>query len=50
MADSSSETFPTSSDCTYDVGKIKVEEEIDMEEEEETNVITEKVIGSGEGE
>jgi len=48
MADSSSEIFPTSSDCTYDVGKIKVEEEIDMEEVK--NVKTEKVLSSGEDE
>jgi len=38
---SSSETFPTSSDCTCDVGNVKVEEELDMqEEEEEVNVKT----------
>jgi hypothetical protein len=42
-------TFPTSSDSTYDVGNIKVEENIDMqEEEEEVNVKTEKVIISEE--
>ena len=35
----SSETIPTSSDGTYDVFNIKVEEDIDMhEEEEEVNV------------
>jgi hypothetical protein len=27
---SSSETFPTSSDCTYDYGNIKVEEDVDV--------------------
>jgi len=45
MADSSSETFPTS-DGTYDVGNIKVEEDIDMQEEEEVNVKIEKEVGS----
>jgi len=34
---SSSETFPTSSDCTYGVGSMKVEEE-------EVNVKREKVV------
>ena len=29
MAGSSNETFPLSSDCTYDGGNIKVEEHID---------------------
>jgi len=47
---SSSETFPTSSDGTYDVGNIKVEEDIDIQEEEELNVKTENVIFSEEGE
>jgi hypothetical protein len=42
---SSSEPFPTSSDCTYDFGSMNVEEEIEMKEEEEVNVKTEKVIG-----
>jgi hypothetical protein len=39
----SSETFPTSSDCIYDVGNVKFEEELYMqeEEEEEVNVKTE---------
>ena len=41
----SSETFPTSSDCTYGVGSMKIEEEIDLkEEEEEVNVKTEKEV------
>jgi hypothetical protein len=48
LPDSSSETFPKSSDCTYVVGNIKVEEDIDMQEEEEVNVKTEKVIVSEE--
>ena len=47
----SSEIFPTSSDCTYDIGNMKVEEDIDVqEEEEEVNVKTEKVIVSEEEE
>jgi len=50
MADSSTETFPTSSDCTYDVGNTKVEEDLDMQEEEEVNVKAEKCIGSEEEE
>jgi len=47
---SSSETFPTSSDGTYDVGNIKVEENVNMQELEEVNVKTEKVIFSEEEE
>jgi hypothetical protein len=43
---SSSETFPTSSDGTYDVGNIKVEEDIDMPEFEAVNVKTEEVTFS----
>jgi len=50
MAGSSSETFPTSSDGTYDVSNIKVEEDIDMPEFEVVNVKTEKVIFSDEEE
>ena len=51
MTDSSTETFPTSSDGTYDIGYIMVEEDIHMqEEEEEVNVKTEKGMGSEEGE
>ena len=41
---SSSETFPTSSDCTYGVGGMKAEEEVDLKEEEEVNVKREKVL------
>ena len=42
MAGSSTEAFPTSSDGTCD-GDIKVEEDVDMqEEEEEVNVKTEE--------
>jgi len=33
LPSSSSETFPTSSDGTYDVSNIKVEEEVDVIEE-----------------
>jgi hypothetical protein len=40
---SSSETFPTSSDCIYDVGNVKFEKDLDLqEEEEEVNVQTKK--------
>ena len=51
MAGSSTEALPTSSDGTMDIGNIKVEEDLDMpEEEEEMNVKTEKGIGSEEEE
>ena len=51
MAGSSTETFLTSSDGTLDIGNIKVEEDIDMqEEEEEVNTKTEKGIFSEEEE
>jgi len=50
MAGSSSETFPTSSDGTHEVGNIKVEEDINMPEFEEVNVKTEKVVFSEEEE
>ena len=46
------ETFPTSSDDTYDVGNMKFDihiKEEEEEEEEEVNVKTEKVIVSEEG-
>jgi hypothetical protein len=33
MAGSSTETFPTSSDGTYDVGNVKVQEDLDIKEE-----------------
>jgi hypothetical protein len=42
MAGSSTETFPASSDCTYDVGNVKVEKDLDMQEEEQLNVKTEE--------
>jgi len=48
MADSSTETLPTSSDGTYYVGNMKVEEEVDIKREEEVNVKTEKVVDSEE--
>ena len=45
MAGSCAEIFPTSYDSTYVVGNMKVEEHIDIkEEEEEVNVKTENVI------
>jgi hypothetical protein len=50
MAGSSTETFPTSSDGTYGVGNVKIEEYIDMQEEGEVNVKKEKIIVSGEEE
>jgi len=40
---SSSEMFPTSSDGTYDVSNIKLEEEIDIKEEDEVNVKEEEI-------
>jgi len=43
---SSCETFPTSPDGTYDVSNVKVEEDIDIKEEED--VIAEKGIGNEE--
>jgi len=47
---SSCETFPASSDVTYDVGNIKFDIDIEeVEEEEEVNMKTEKVVGSEEG-
>ena len=42
---SSSETFPTSSDGTYDVGNIKVEEDVDAIEEVFTTTNREANIG-----
>jgi hypothetical protein len=50
MASSSTETFPTSSDGTFDVGNIKFEEDVDIQEEGEVNVKTENVIISEEEE
>ena len=45
----SSDTYGTSSDCAYHVGNVKVEVDLDMQEEEgEVNVKTEKGIGSEE--
>ena len=45
----SSDTYGTSSDCAYHVGNMKVEKDLDMQEEEgEWNVKTEKGIGSEE--
>jgi len=51
MAGSSSETFPTSSDGTYDIANIKFEEDLDIKEEEEkVNVKKENVRGNEEEE
>ena len=51
LPSSSSDTYATSSDCVYQVGDMKVEEDLDMEEEEvEVNVKMEKGIGSEEEE
>jgi hypothetical protein len=47
---SSCETFPTSSDGTYDVGSVKFEEDIDIKEEEKVIVKVEKDIDSEEEE
>ena len=48
---SSSDSYGTLSDCAYHVGNVKVEEDMDMQEEEgEVNVRTEKGIGSVEEE
>ena len=46
---SSSDTYGTSSDCTYHGGNVKVEGDLDMQGEvQEVNVKTEKVIGGEE--
>ena len=48
---SPSDMYATSSDCAYQVGNMKVEEDLDMQEEDgEVNVKTEKGIGSEEEE
>jgi hypothetical protein len=47
---SSSDTSGTLSDCAYAVGNVKIEEDLDMQEEGEVNVKTEKGIGSEEEE
>jgi hypothetical protein len=47
---SSCETFPSSSDSTYDFGNIKFEEDVVIKEEEKVNVKAEKGIGSEEEE
>jgi len=46
---SSSDTYGTSSDCAYHGGNMKVEEDLDMQEEE-VNVKTEKGRGNEEEE
>jgi hypothetical protein len=51
MAGSSTETFPASSDGTYDSGNMRFEEDdVDMQEVGEVNVKTEKIIVSEEEE
>ena len=51
LTGSSSETNATSSDCAFHVGNLKVDEDLDMREEEvEVNVKTEKDLGSEEEE
>ena len=47
---SSSDTCGTLSNCAYHVGNVKVEEDLDMQEEEEVNVKAEKGICSEEEE
>jgi hypothetical protein len=41
LPSSPNETFPTSSDCTYDIGNIKVEADVDVIEESAITVNTE---------
>ena len=49
LTGSSSETNAMSSDCAYHVGKVKVEEDLDVKGAEgEVNVKTEKDIGNEE--
>ena len=48
MAGSCTETFLTSSGGTYVISNVKIEEHIDIKEEEDVNVKTEKVIFSEE--
>jgi hypothetical protein len=50
LSGSSCETFPTSSDGTYDVSNIKVEEDIDIKGVEEEDMEAEKGIGNEEDE
>jgi hypothetical protein len=45
MASSSAETFPAPSDCTYGVGNIKVEEDVDVIEESFIAINKEEDIG-----
>jgi len=47
---SSSDTYGTSSDCAYHSGNMKVEGDLEMQQEEELNVKTEKGRGSEEEE
>jgi len=48
MAGSFTETFPISSNGTYVVGNVKIEDCINIKKEEELKVKTEKIIFSGE--
>ena len=51
LPSTSSDTYAASSDCACHIGNMKVEEDLDMqEEEEEVNVKTEKGIGGEEDE
>ena len=50
LTGSSGDTNAMSSDCAYHVGNVKVEDDLDMQEEGEVNVKTEKDIGSEEEE
>jgi hypothetical protein len=45
MASSSTETFPASSDGTYDIGNIKVEEDVDLMEDSFIAIKEETDIG-----
>jgi len=47
---SSSETFPSSSDGTYDVGNIKFEEDVDVIEESFIAINKEEDVGIKQGE
>jgi hypothetical protein len=45
LPSSPNETFPTSSDCTYDIGNIKVEADVDVIEESAITLNTEADTG-----
>jgi hypothetical protein len=48
MAGLSTDTFPAASDVTYDIGLIKIDENIEIKQEGEVNVKPEKVVSSEE--